>query len=265
MTGPTAVEAELQRIQQLVQERRFADALAAADAQLASVPENRDLLYLRALSQRMLGDPSTALTTLERLERLHPRFSRLFQERGQCYVALKEAPRAIEAFLQGVRINPALPVTWAMLEGLFRMTRQTANAAEAAAHVATLKKLPPDVVTATALFSDGDLAEAEQLIRGFLLKHGHHIEAMRLLARIGIERDVLDDAELLLEAVLELAPEYHAARFDYAQVLSKRHMHQKAREQVEKLLAADSSNRNYRTLYALTFVGLGQHERAIEI
>jgi tetratricopeptide (TPR) repeat protein len=265
MTQPTVVEAEVQRIHGLVRERRFAAALGAADAQLLRVPENRDLLYLRALSQRMLGDVAAALRTLDRLQQLQPRFSRQFQERGQCHVVLKQAPLAIEAFTRAVQINPALAVSWTMLEGLFRMTRQTENAAQAAAHVATLNKLPPEVVTATALFSDGDLAEAESLVREFLLKHGHHIEAMRLLGRIGIERDVLDDAQLLLEAVLDLAPEYHAARFDYAQVLTKRHMDQAAREQVEKLLAAESTNRNYRTLYALTLVGLGQHERAIEV
>ena len=259
------VELEVRRIRELVQERRFAEALGATGALLVTVPENRDVLYLRALSQRMLGDIPAALATLAGLEQLHPRFSRLYQERGQCYVALKQAPQAIDAFLHAVHINPALPVSWSMLEGLFRMTRQAENAAEAAAHVATLKKLPPDVVTATALFSDGELAEAESLIRAFLLKHGHHIEAMRLLARIGIERDVLDDAQLLLEAVLDLEPDYHAARFDYAQVLTKRHLHQRAHEQAEKLLAADGSNRNYRTLHALTCVGLGLHERAIEL
>jgi tetratricopeptide (TPR) repeat protein len=145
------------------------------------------------------------------------------------------------------------------------MIGQTDNAAAAAAHVAKLKTLPADVVTATALFTDGELSQAEQLIRAFLLKHGHHIEAMRLLARIGIERDVLDDAQLLLEGVLDLVPEYHAARFDYAQVLSKRHMHQRAREQVEKLLEVDPIDRNYRTLYAVTLVGLGLHDRAIEL
>jgi tetratricopeptide (TPR) repeat protein len=258
-----AVEPQVRRIHELVQERQFAGALGAADALLVTVPENRDLLYLRALSQRMLGDIPAALATLAGLERLHPRFSRLYQERGHCHVALKQAPQAIESFLRAVHMNAALPVSWSMLEGLFRMTRQSENAAEAAAHVETLKKLPAEVVTATALFSDGDLAEAESLIREFLLEHGHHVEAMRLLARIGIERDVLDDAQLLLEAVLDLAPDYQAARFDHAQVLIKRHLHQRAQEQAEKLLAADPSNRNYRTLHALTCVGLGQHERAI--
>jgi tetratricopeptide (TPR) repeat protein len=259
------VELEVRRTRQFVQERRFADAFRSADALLATVPENRDVLYLRAHAQRMLGDISAALATLSMLEQLHPRFSRLFQERGQCYVALKQAPEAIEAFLRGVNINPALPASWNMLEGLFRMTHQAENAADAAAHVATLKKLPPEVVTATALFSDGELAEAEQIVRAFLLQHGHHIEAMRLLARIGIEGDVLDDAQLLLEAVLDLAPEYQAARYDYAQVLSKRHMHQRAHEEVQKLLAVEPANRNYRMLHAVTCVGLGQQERAAEL
>jgi tetratricopeptide (TPR) repeat protein len=265
MNQSSAVDLELQRMGELMQEHRFADVLRAADALLLTVPENRDILYLRAVAQRRLGDIPAALATLAALERMHPRFSRLYQERGHCLVALRQAPAAIEAFARGVHINPALPASWSMLEGLYRMIGQTDNAAAAAAHVAKLKTLPADVVTATALFTDGELSQAEQLIRAFLLKHGHHIEAMRLLARIGIERDVLDDAQLLLEGVLDLVPEYHAARFDYAQVLSKRHMHQRAREQVEKLLEVDPTDRNYRTLYAVTLVGLGLHDRAIEL
>jgi predicted Zn-dependent protease len=262
---PSAVELEVRRIRELVNERQFAEASRAVDALLVAVPENRDVLYLRAHAQRLRGDIPAALATLAGLERLHPRFSRLFQERGHCYVALKQASEAIDAFQHGVHINPALPASWSMLEGLYRMTGQAANAAEAAAHVATLKKLPAEVVTATALFSDGELAEAEQLIRAFLIKHGHHVEAMRLLARIGLERDVLDDAQLLLEAVLDLAPDYHPARFEYAQVLIKRHMYQQAQAQADKLLAVDRANRNYRTLFAMTCVGLGLHERAIEL
>jgi len=265
MSQPSAVESEVRRIRGLVAERRFTQALQATDALRITVPENRDVLYLRALAQRHLGDVPAALATLAVLERLHPRFSRLYQERGHCYVVLKQAAEAIEAFLRAVHINPALPASWSMLEGLYRMTGQAPSAAAAAAHVATLKKLPSEVVTATALFSDGELAPAEQLIRAFLLKHGHHIEAMRLLARIGMARDVLDDAQLLLEAVLDLAPDYHAARFDYAQVLIERHMYQQAQEQAEKLLAVDPADRSYRTLHALSYVGLGQHERAIEL
>jgi tetratricopeptide (TPR) repeat protein len=261
----TALASQIEPIRGLLTEQRFAEALRVADALLGSAPENAELLYLRAVAQRMLADTAAALDTLATLERLHPRFSRLYQERGYCYIARKQAPEAIAAFLRGVNCNPALPASWRMLEGLYRMTGQAAQAQQAAAHLETLNKLPAAVMTASALFYDGELAESERMVREFLLTHGHHVEAMRLLARIGMEHDVLDDAQLLLEAVLDLEPDYQAARFDYAQVLCRRHMYPKAREQAEMLLAADRANRDYRTLYAMTHVGLGQHQRAIEL
>jgi len=258
-------ELEVGRIRELLKAQRFAEALQSAEVLLGSTPEHRDALYLRAVAQRLLGDIAGALATLAQLEQQHPRFSGLFQERGYCYVTLRRAPEAIESLLRGVNINPALPASWSMLESLYRMTGQAANAATAAAHTATLKRLPADVVTATALFSDGDLAAAERVIRAFLLRHGHDVEAMRLLARIAIAREALDDAQLLLESVLELAPDYRAARFDYAQLLVDRHLYRQAQEQADRLLTEDPTERSYRVLKAMTFVGLGQQEHAIEI
>jgi tetratricopeptide (TPR) repeat protein len=261
----SSVETEVNRLRALLDSRRFADAEATAAALTLQVPQNRDVLYLLALSQRYQHKIAEALATLERLERHHPAFSRLHQERGHCYVTLKDAPRAIDSFLKGVQINPALPASWSLLEGLYRMTGRTQDAATAAAHVATLKSLPPEVVTATSLFSDGELLPAENIVRAYLLQHGNHVEAMRLLARIGIAREVYDDAELLLEGVLELAPDYQAARHDYARTLVERHKYQRAREELEALLKLDPGNRNYRTLYATSHVGLGEHEKAVAV
>ena len=82
----------------------------------AAAPQNRDVLYLIAANQRCLNRIHEALATLQRLEQQHPRFSLLYQERGYCYVSLRDAPRGIDAFLQGVDINPALAMSWSMLE-----------------------------------------------------------------------------------------------------------------------------------------------------
>ena len=132
MNQPSAVELGVVQLRELVAARRYPEAVKAADQLLAEVPENRDVLYLCAQAQRLLGNVPAALKTLTALQTLHPRFSRLYQERGQCYVARKQAPQAIEAFAQAVRMNPALPVSWSMLEGLYRMSGQTASAAAAA-------------------------------------------------------------------------------------------------------------------------------------
>jgi len=74
---------------------------------------------------------------------------------------------------------------------------------------------------------------------------------------------VFDDAELLLSAVLELAPDYRVARQEYAGVLLEEHKYSEARRELEQLLGKDPENRVLKTLYATSCVGLGEHDRAI--
>ena len=263
-TAAPATAAEIPRIRSLLKQRKFAEALAAGQALLAGTPGQRDALLCVAIAQRFLGHIPEALVTLAELGRQHPRFGRLHEERGHCYVFMKQAPQAIEAFLTAVNINHALPQSWSMLQGLYRMTGNAQDAETAASHVAALRKIPPEVVTATGLFMDGDLDAAEAMVRAWLLEHGNHVEAMRLLARIGVARNVLDDAELLLAAVLELAPDYRAARKEYAEVLIERHKHSEARRELDRLVGEDPDNRlYYQGLIATATLGLGDHERAV--
>jgi tetratricopeptide (TPR) repeat protein len=263
VAAPSSVELEVQRIRGLVREQRFAEAVSSAALLRARYPENRDVLYLLALAQRQSRQMTAALETLADMERHHPRASRLYEERGHCYVALKDAPRAIEAYERAVQINPALPPAWSMLEGLYRMVGSETQRQAAAAHASKLKSLPPEVITATGMFCEGDLAASEKLIRAFLLRHGDHVEAMRLLARIGVARDILDDAEVLLAAALQMAPDYIELRRDYACVLLDRHKEAEAIAQLDPLLAVDPRNIDYRTLHATATVGLGDHEGGI--
>lgn len=259
-----SIEQQVKHLRQLQQRGEYAQALPLAEALAVEVPENRDVLYLLARSQRYLGKIDEALKTLSALERWHPGFSRLHEERGHCHVVLRDAPQAIDALLRAVNINPALPSSWNLLEGLYRMAGDHANALTASSHVATLKRLAPEVVHATSLLSDGELTQAEQVIRPYLLRAGNDVEAMRLLARIGMAREVFDDADILLEAVLSMAPDFHAARFDYAKVLFERHLYKRCCEEMETLLAIDPQHLDYRALYASASVGLGDHDRAIE-
>ena len=265
-TAAPLLTAELVRIRGLVRQREFAEALSAGQQVLAAAPGERDALLFVAIAQRFLGRIPEALDTLAALAQHQPRFSRLHEERGHCFVALKQAAQAIDAFLLAVNINHALPASWSMLEGLYRMSGQADNAAMAASHVATLRKLPREVVAATGLFMDGDLDVAEPLVRSFLLQHGNEVEAMRLLARIGMARKVFDDAELLLGAVLEIAPDYRTARSEYAEVLIELQKYSQARRELDRLLREDPANRpHYQGLHAVTSVGLGEHERAVAL
>src|SRR5271169_2820071 len=105
------VEAEVQLIRALLEKSRFDAALTAAQSLLDGAPENRDVLYMIAVSQRYLGRIRDALEALMRLERLHPGFSRLYQERGHCFIAVRDPAAALEAYLAAVNINAALPAS----------------------------------------------------------------------------------------------------------------------------------------------------------
>ena len=261
----SSIETEVLGIRGLLEKSQFAQALAAAEALLAKVPENRDVWYMLAVAQRYLGRIPEALATLERFETIHPDYSRLFQERGHCCVAARDPVAAIDAYLRAVNLNPALPASWQALQILFRSSGQVADAETAAAHVAKLASLPLPIVTASSMFADGEIHEAERVVRQFLQTHGDHIEAMRLLAQIGMKLDVLDDAEFLLESVLVFDPDYHLARYDYVGVLLRLHKHAKALEEIATLLKVEPQNRAYRICYANVCVGLGNHEEGLRV
>jgi tetratricopeptide (TPR) repeat protein len=238
MSGSSAssIEAEVIRIRELSKGGRHSEALAAAEALRNVAPENRHVLYLIAANLRCMNRIPDALEALQRLEKQHPQFSLLYQERGHCYTSLHDAPRAIDAFRRGVNLNAALVVSWSMLDRLYRMTGDAANAGGAAEQVAALKRLPPEVVQAGSLFSDGELPAAENILREYLRNAGDAVEALRLLGRIQHRHNVLDEAERLLSAALHLAPDYLAARLDYVRVLMDRgHSLQSAGRQKEAI------------------------------
>jgi len=259
------IEAEVRRLRGLVEKREFARALADAGRLLGEVPENRDVLYLVAVSQRYLGRIDEALATLRRFEELHPDFGRLFQERGHCYRTAGDSARAIEAYRRAVALNPSLLASWKALAVLCRAAGQTGEAAAAAEQALQLERLPGPVLSASGMLAEGDVYGAERILRQFLLKYGNHLEAMRLLAQIGLQLDVLDDAEFLLESLLTFDPSYHIARYDYAVVLGKRHKHAAALEEARKLLEVDPRHRAFRTVYATACVGLGDHAEALRV
>jgi tetratricopeptide (TPR) repeat protein len=263
------VELELERIWELTRLQRHAEALTAVSALAIRLPEYRDVLYLQAVNLRSLDRVTEALAALEKLERLHPRCSRVYQERGQCRLMSRDVSGAIKAFEQGVKMNPALPVSWQMLQRLYQTTGDASGAALAAQNLATLSKVPPEVVEASSLFWDGYLLPAETIIRAHLgndasrVKDTSNAGPMRLLARIGMARNALEEAESLLESVLQLAPDFHAARLDYAMVLLKRRKYLRSRQEAESLLKQDPDNREFLKMYGAACIGLGDHEPVI--
>ena len=99
----------------------------------------------------------------------------------------------------------------------------------------------------------------------YLQQHGAHVDGMRILAQVAIKLNVLDDAEMLLEHVLSMRPDYEDARFEYASVLYQRRRYLPASEHARRLLQRAPHNRLYRKLYAQSCDGLGQIDEALRV
>lgn len=225
----------------------------------------RDTLLQQAQRLRAGQQAVPALAVLARLEAAYPRFSRLYQERGQCQILRGDAPAAFAALEEAVRLNPTLPACWDMLEQLYRLQGDAAGAAAAAAQRNALAQLPPAIVMANSLVADGDLAPAEDVLRDYLRADTGNVGALHLLARIRQERGAAEEAEALLRSVLVLAPDHHAARFEIAVLMLQQQRHREARRAAATLLVDQPEHRDYQKLYAAACIGLGDHEPVVDL
>lgn len=249
----------------LLQAGDYNGAARAAKDVLATQPDDADALYLLVVIQRYQGKFERAFETLDHLKAVRPGFGRAFQEEGHLRRARADVPRALAAYAAAVKANPGLHASWTALGELHAQVGNTRAAEHARGQVERLAKLPRELVTVTSFLAEGKVYKAEQIARAFLQKHPHHVEAMRLLAQIGLKLNVLDDAEFLLESCLEFEPDNLLARLDYFQALNRRQKYGKALEQAEIVKTGDPDNPAVLMMYANALMAVGRYEEALSV
>lgn len=262
------IESQLKSIQQLIQTAKFDDAinLAKQCQQQVKDPEHQvQLWYLIAVAQRYSHAFNQALKSIDQLLKIEQTHSRAYQEQGYLYIALAKPQQATTAFEQATTLNPCLLASWQELIELYRQAQQMDKVQHAANAMAKLKSLPPALLAVTELIHEGKLLKAEQICRQFLQQNKRHIEGMCLLADIGIELKIYDDAEFLLASALELNPNHIYARSQYLNLLLRLGKYKAAEQQVEKLLIDQPQNISFKVAKANALTGLGEIEQAIEL
>ena len=218
-----------------------------------------------AVARRYGKDFDGAAASAREVLELRPDYGRAYQELGYCYLAQNHPEQAAGAFALAVELNPGLVASWKSLVNLHARDDRSERARFARVQLDYLESLPPELRGVIDLVHEGSLLKAERLCRDFLQHNKHHIEAMRLLADIGMRLRIFDDAEFLLESCVELAPENIRARGDYVKILNRKGKFREAYEQARYLDEQQPGNPAWKLGMASALMGLGRVDEAITL
>ena len=255
----------VKQAQQALQAGDFAGGLALAETLLASDPGHPEALYIAAVAARYLERYDDAASYLDRLHGENPEYGRAWQEAGHLARAQGKKGDALTAYARAVRFNPALTASWTAQAELLAASGRAAEAGAAREQAERIATLPRELVAVTHHLHEGRPLRAEEICRHFLRRHPRHVEAMRLLAQIGLRLGILDDAEFLLESAASFEPENIQVRLDYIDVLRKRQKFERSREEAEALHDRDPDSPLFQSHLAIESMQTGDYDRAFAL
>ena len=198
------------------------DAANSIIASLATVhPDDPNVRYLACLLLRLQGRNDEAMQSLQSLTSDVPDHARAFQEMTTVALAINEPKLAHAAAERAVELDPALMQCWQFLIPL-RRKFSPSSAEAAAAQLDFLRSLPPELRTVISYLANNKVQDAERLAKHFLRDNKTHPEGMRLLAEVLTRKNILDEAQFLLETLVELQPKMIPARLQLFHVLMRR-------------------------------------------
>ena len=183
-------------------------------------------------------------------------------------LALKGQGRLSEAIIAletAVRLQPGLKTAWRDLYELRASQGDDVAAADAYRRsLGSQQGLDPLLTKVLDLMQAGRLGAAEGICREYLKRRPHDVDAIRLLAEIGITLGMLDEAIVLLERCLALAPNFTIAQANYATALARRQRFDEALDRTGRLQIEQPDNLSHKVQHASILAMAGRFEQAHE-
>ncbi|MEM9385033.1 MAG: sulfotransferase [Pseudomonadota bacterium] len=240
-------------------------AHAQAREILKVVPGEKRARLLLAMSDRHAGRIEAAIDALSSIATEHPAFAPAQAELGLALISAARWPEAEAALRTAVSLQPDLASAWKALGDLLAERGDDAGSDEAyQQHVRCSVRDPLLAKAGNALFS-GQLGLAEGLCRESLKQDPTNVSAIRMLADVAIRIGRHDDAAKLLHRCLELAPDFHFARSNFAHLLFKMFRYREALVEIDRVIAAEPNRPSHLLLKASILARIGEAESAITI
>lgn len=242
-------------------------ALASEQATeiLKVLPDQPNALMLLGLGLGATGQTKEALDTFTQLIKIQPNWAAVYFEIGQLQAKTGNYSAAIRQLRTALSIKPDFPKAWLCLGDYYSAIEDDAKAQLAYANHVRFSASDPQLLAAAVALTDNRIPDAEHLLKSYLKHYPTDVAAIRMLAEVAarLGRDI--DAENLLARCIELAPEFHFARQNYALILNRLNKAELALAQAEMLLELEPGNLSYLNIKAVALNKLGDCGTAIKL
>ena len=265
MADKSLLKQALATIQSELAEGNLNSASTEINAQLKHYPDDPNLGYLRALHYRLTGDSGSALKVLSALTESFPDMARAHQEVALNSVNVNLTAQATAAAETAISLDASLLQCLRLLEQLYKK-ESPGKIPEIQRQILTLESLPTELRSVVSYLSANQLEDAERLCKYFLRDNKTHPEGMRLLAEVLTRKNVLDEAQYILETLHELQPDHTHAAAQLFHVLLRRQRSHAAFDIAVKLKEQHPNDKHQiKIIYAAACFAIGRTEEAKQL
>src|ERR1700678_1953071 len=241
--------------------------LAAEQARevLNGDPAHPTARLILGAAQRRSGRASHALDVLEPLGRELPQAAPVHLELGVARAEAGHLREAIAALRRAVQLQPTSADGWRILADYLEADGDASGAGDARLRYVAAAAHDPRLKEPAAALMQNNLPLADRRLRGHLGDFPTDVAALRMLAEVAGRLRKYAEAQELLERCLTLAPNFDAARQNYAGVLNRQAKPAQALPQAERLLMKEPDNPGYLNLKAAILANMGDYAGSIEV
>ncbi|MEM7216868.1 MAG: sulfotransferase [Pseudomonadota bacterium] len=257
------LDTALRQAQKLLAERAYVAAIAQSREIHRHHPGEPRASFIAAVACRYIGEHEAALRLLTPLARAAQASGRVQLEFALAQRATGDSRGSLSTLQRAAETDPEFAALWQPLGELLEEQGDLAGADAALRRHMALSSKHPGLMKAVELTAEGKLGMAEGICRDYLERYPTDVDAIRLLADIGLQLERHEDAATLLRRALELAPDYHVARYQYAGALSKGNRFEAALAELATLERLEPENLAHPVLAASVLVNIGDYDEAI--
>jgi tetratricopeptide (TPR) repeat protein len=223
----------------LIQAGRFADAEARCRAALERHPADVNMQALLGALLIKVERIEEAESLLRQVLAAAPSFAKPAEDLGYLLLQAGRHAEAIAFLERATRLDPSLERAWFSLGKALAASGRGKDADAAFEKCFALSPERRLMALAAEHQKEGRLEEAERIYRRALRENPRNVDALRLLALIAVKADRPDDAEVMLQKAIEIAPDFMLAILDLCRLYKDQDRFEEALALLDRALALD--------------------------